>query len=817
MSNILKTLFLMQLIIVSLYAETPTLDEKKMKYIKDIPTQFCEPFVRDDNKQIDENGLPYKFILDDFNYKTGYIKFIVYKQDGWGRIDLNKKLDTIAYTNKACVDEVRVDIDNVEDKTVFDAQLEAYGYTEKMAEFRKIRDTNDATDEFNLKLKQLEKRYLNKGNEFTTTGDKKFLTTSSYLLACLTFNEDIINIKKSLELNKIVLQDEYTIYPNKTVIENEEVFQSNHLSSVGSSVRNYRTIATQKLTSISQYLSDNVILFVFKFRADMDPLLLKIKTTLFFTFLPLSVGLLGLTKITKKVGDVTDFDDVWEKVAMIAVLFVGFYVTGDGHKVQNKFGEEKAIHLNHYQDWANNIFSKSMEFADESSNIFAKSYIDFKRKSAGFSTDAEIQSIIIDSIELSRVKDALYTGENSGVNLTEECAKTYNLELIKAMFDLKSTSYPNSIQYERFKKTQMGNVTQFLNSNYNEYTNIPKFTPPLCNKFERRVLEINKQLEINKNKLDASKQAVANKDEQNQLLKIATVQYRTSAELGVISIPQTAVTNIVTDNLNMFGGSRDNQAVYKEMERQTKEDNLDKGVALNIIFENLAYMMLPGASTAQELFSLDSKSSITSSIFTGYIGNAIVFASELGATALTIWIMQNMVDYFPVIALSMASLMVISWYFISAFTYFLVSPFIIVYAMSSQQTEIIKNFVIRGIALAFKPILIVFSIVIAITAVYLINDLSIIMFEGNFNLLIDTVKSSENSSILTLIDYLLMFFKGIVMVGSSVVGVLSAFYLVFNGAEMILGMFGFKETGIDIKEIVGSSVENKTSKFNTPV
>ena len=797
-----------------------TLEHKKLKYIKRIPNQKCLTYIEYDNSKLDENGKPYKFILDDFNYKTGLTKYLVYQIDSFNKINQNKPIDSIKFVNGACAKDVNIDLNSNNQKAQFDKKLVELGYHDMIAQFKDIRDVDNPNNKFNQELKALDNKYLKKGAEYTDTGNKKFLTTSSYLLACLTFNEDIINIKKSIQLNKIVLQDGYTIYPNNIVsqVEEIEVPGDNSLFSFG---KKYTKVTLEKLGAVSEYLSENVILFVFKFRVDIDPLLLKLKTILLLVFIPSSLMLLMLTKVTKKIGKISDFEDVGEKVIIALVLFSLFYFTGDGHKVKNQYGEEKSLHLNTYQHLSTSLlFDSMMNYANEGSNIFSKNYINFKRTSAGFNTDEEVQALIKESLELQRIREALIgTPKGGGSNLLKECQRMYDTSKIRARFRLDNITYPGRVQFDEYLKGSHGtSIAQYYNSGFNETTNIPYLSIPLCNQFERELREVNKQIDINTSKLSITKEALLKNEEQKQLLKIAEVQYKSSAELGVISIPQIAVTNIVTDNLDLFNTSRNNEELLTYMKEENKKSELDDSVLFNWLFENLAYMVIPGASVIQDVAS----SSIGTFIKTSFKGFGFLLktiisqSGEIAGTVIAILTMKALVEYFPIVALSMASLMVITWYFISVFVYSLASPFMIVHAISTQQTESIKNYVIKGVALAFKPILILVSIVIAILAVYLINDLSIMMFEGNFSILIDTVKSKANNDFITFTDYLLVFFKGLVMVGSSIVAVLSAFYLVFNGAEILLGFIGFKDAGIDIKEAVGNSVESKTNTYNTP-
>ena len=51
----------------------------------------------------------------------------------------------------------------------------------------------------------------------------------------------------------------------------------------------------------------------------------------------------------------------------------------------------------------------------------------------------------------------------------------------------------------------------------------------------------------------------------------------------------------------------------------------------------------------------------------------------------------------------------------------------------------------------------------------------------------------------------------------SILGVAVSFYLVLNGANMILDMFGIRDSGFDVQSAIGDKVDNKASNVNTPI
>ncbi len=800
----MKKLLLIITLCVSLFAQEEPIQENLKKYLTGVPTTQCitniplntENFVK---KSSDGADLFY-LVLAGADLSTGRLTYDVYsatdKYSEGAKIEqsLSEPVDTISFTNPSC-NYSKIDSSELQ------SMIQENGlsnYAQK---------TNERNNQLNTELKELENKYLGKNAEFNQTGDKKYLTTASYLLACFSFNESIIDIKQSLQLNKVTLKPGYTIHPNNQVERVEDTEVAKGFASVASSIKKKveTTYNEVILESISDFLSDNVILFLFDFRSNWNDIILEMKTFLFLTFIPFSVGFLSLSKITKKISKIHNFDDIAEKGVMVVVLLFMFYFTnGTANKVELANGEEKNINLSNFQKYSSNFFAKSMEYADKSANVFSKSYINFKRKSAGYLTDQEIVNILEDSASAEKQKGK--------INLfLDVCYDQWNRDEVRNRFNIKPKkeilSFPNQQQYSNFinGSRNANNIQQFLN----EGITYPMISLTGCYNLEREKAELTKNIENNKKTLDSIKDTQEEQADREQIKKIAKVQYYSTAEQGFLTIPQVAVTNIVTDNLNMFGADPDKTKLKEETSKIKEETGVEDSSSLSKnTFGALAYMMVPGANSIKEFVS-DAGSDFFEKI--PYFGKLV---GSLVGTSVAVGIMKYIVLYLPVVALSMASLMVIGWYFISVFIYFLVSPFIIVYALSQQQTDTIKDFLIRGVALAFKPILIILSVVVAVMAVDLFKDLSIILFETNFTLLINII--DENSNPFSLLGLFFVFLRGVVEVGTSIVATVSAFYLVFNGAEMILGMFGFKQSGIDVKEVVGGAVEGKTSKYNNP-
>lgn len=798
----MKKLLLIITLCVSLFAQEEPIQENLKKYLTGVPTTQCMDNLNLGNyvKKTDSGNYAFMPILDGVNFQTGRLTYKIYAVDeSYENLTItngiNSPIDTISFTNPSCRDYSKVSKDD------FDQLVQQYNLSEQF--------TNRKSEYINTQLKGLHDQYLGKNAEFKEVGDKKYLTTASYLLACLTFNESIIDIKQSLQLNRIILKPGYTIHPNAQVERTEIREVSKGFSSIASSIKKKVEVTYNDviLASVSDFLSKNVILFLFDFRSRWNDIILEMKTFLFLTFIPFSIGFLSLNKITKKISNIHDFDDYVEKGVMVVILLFIFYFTnGTTNKVEYPNGESENINLSNFQKFSSNFFDKSMEYANKSANVFSSSYIDFKRKSAGYLTEQEIKNIVINTVSAKNIINELNTLENA-------CKRDWDTSSIKIRFNIDSKLYdfPNNSQIKRFMETPTNNLMDFRSQTLKDMgsSGYPLTSLLACYTIQNEKVDLKKQIEDNEKILGASALTDTEQEEADHLIKIAKVQYYSTAEQGFLSIPQVAVTNIVTDSLGMFKADPQRTDIKSHTEEIKNMNNIDGGFEnVQTLFGSLAYMMVPGANAIKEFVS-DAGSGFFEKV--PFVGKLV---GSLVGTGVAVTIMEQLVTYLPVIALSMASLMVIGWFFISVFIYFLVSPFIIVYAMSQQQTEIIKDFLIRGVALSFKPILIILSVVVTIVAVDLFKDLSIILFDTNFALLIDVIKAKTWA--INPLDWFFMFLKGVLAVGTSIVATVSAFYLVFNGAEMILGMFGFKQSGIDVKEVVGGAVEGKTSKYNNP-
>ena len=693
---------------------------------------------------------------------------------------------------------------------------------------------------FDTTAEQLEKKYFT----HYTGGAKKFLTTAEYLLACVMMDSEIIDIQTTIDRNQITLNPGYTIYPNDDKNGATTFFGDVHeaaksiWNATGAKVaavfgsdatwEEDQDYGAKQLVALTEAAMTNVMAFVYKFVGGTGDILLGLQSTLFFTFGAASLALAALSKVTKKISEMGDYNDLGEKgIWLIGMLILFYAETASYHN--DKENVSKTLFQGGYATLAQNMTG----IADEMTQILATSYIDFKRKDAGMLGKDELEKVLIHKKNLEK-QIKLYQNMYEGI-----CKRTYRPDSNALPgFDFAPWELYN---YDKngFSEACMVAFPEDLPIGQKNFHNDNIIvTIDFCHTVEKGYKESAKLIRTDEKIVKAYQDAKGANTEQRQMELITEVTYRNTAELGFIYAPFIASTKLFSDSVGILENAvNTKEARTSEIERANNDEMFEKNfVADNKLisgyFGDLPYLMLPGADG---MFAQNQRVvAIGGSLIKGLLkklekspaGFALSksapgfekgsLSNDIASIYLTTYFMEKILLYMPVVAIMAAALFVIAYYFISVFIYMLVSPFVMAYAFANQQNEIIRSYILRGVALLFKPLFIVLSVVIAIVAIDLIGSINNLLVTNQFDLLL-AITGADNGFTMALTDISLLFAKGMLLIASSLIGILMAFYLVFYGSDMILKMFGFNEVGIDAQEIVGSQIEGKSGKFNTPM
>lgn len=771
----------------------------------------------------------------------------------------SKKLATVENISKPCISEFKKEAAKVQKLTPLKSKSEMS--LETYEDLKKIED-------------KYYKNYKDVGM------GREFINVPKYMIAGLTVDEEIINVPDTIKYNQITLNSGYTLYPNASTITESELKKSiqenqSFLENLTDSVKDFvgiyelptpkdetTRIENSNLVSPVKAILTNSVIFIMNFLNEYNEVMLIAKTYILFTVIPLTIGLAVLSKITKSISSINDLEDITERIVLgVATMFIFFFTT-----TNIKIDDENQISQTNFHQLIRPIFYKGAYLGDLAGQSATKAYLKYKLREVGLAP--------LDIVNSTRVEKAKIQNEQLIYSsIIKDCSETYNTNELKQYVGVSiglNQTYPPSEDLSRYS-SQIGKdiKTNFYNKSFLKNEALVKkhnlSSVSLCYQAERTYLENKEKIKDYEYLLKGYELSSKNNGMQKQINLLANMQYRNDVELGFTSLPLLATTSILIDNIGLFknpqGDRLDREQLLKDYRKSAgyeigsvvEGDNL-LTKPINWTISNLSYTMLPFASGVQNTVykllknedSHDSFKSIVSnavesfsSLKTGIFGigkellgsiTGKLLENENVAQFLSIFVsilvMMYLISYLPIVAIAGASFSVIFFYYLSIEIYYLVIPFLIAFAFATSQGELIKNFMRNGLILAIKPLLIVVSIVMALFAKEFFETMNYALVNWQFepmfaitqNVDLSTLSSfTSNISTYALADFGLVFFKGFLILANSIIGIIVVFYLVLNGANMILDMFGVRDASFDVQSGIGSQVDNKTNQWNTPI
>lgn len=743
-------------------------------------------------------------------------------------------------------------------------------------------------------LKKIEEKYKNYSNVGT---NQEFVNLSKYMIAGLTVDEEIIDVPSTIKYNQVTLNSGYTLYPNSIVV-NENKSLLDELKSIVNSVRTSfqeslgidikesnpdinTSIENKDLVSSVKGFLTNSIIFIMNFLNEYNDVMLIGKTFILFTIVPITIGMAVLSKLTKYVSNVSDFDDIAERIILgVATMFIFFFSTSN-IKVDDK---DNKISQTNFHQMIRPVFYKGAYLADLASDSATNAYLKYKLRDIGLAPVSTIN-------EISLEKEKINYEQTKLISLLNTCSSIYNTEALKQYIGVVTglnQTYPPSENLKRYSSQIGGDTfTNFYNTSFLKNESFIKmnglYSVSSCYQFERKYLENKTELKSLNYLIKSYQNAKENDVIKKQVEIIANMQYRNNVELGFTSLPLLATTSFFIDNIGIKGSFEEEQR-EQTIKDYRKSSGYEIGAiaegegwidsSINWSFSNIPYVLVPGFDSIQrftetllsplKLFptklislvndvsnnvqsknaNIINKGSNSNSVHSKMTNQKPVKQNSLynmasnfkslvlGTIAdlaegildalikilsifLAILIIKYLISYLPIIAISTASFMVIFFYYFMIEIYYLAVPFMIAFAFSTNQLEHLKTFMKVGLTLAFKPLLIVISIVMALFAKEFFETINVMLINLQFEPMY-ALNEASSFSIGSFFDALgLTTIKGFLLIGNSIIGVFVVFYLVFNGANMILDIFGIREA-VSENQVIGN-VEGKTARWQNPI
>lgn len=242
----------------------------------------------------------------------------------------------------------------------------------------------------------------------------------------------------------------------------------------------------------------------------------------------------------------------------------------------------------------------------------------------------------------------------------------------------------------------------------------------------------------------------------------------------------------------------------------------------------LSYFILPGAGMVYQEMKRKIEttgSSVASAIGFGVslipgvgwlVGAGIAYlgskASELASPFLAFAAMQMLYDailkYLPLIVGIVAGIVVIISYLVELLKYFYIAPFMVLYSITKQRQTKIIDFIVDGIGLFLKPLLITISIFISMFVYYLFIE----VFGGLTAMQFEVLGSLDKDFFNFINSMTLSVFKTLFHIILSIAAAFIIYRIIIDGAKMFLSMAGLQD-----KENLSSSISHRVDRHTFQV
>lgn len=364
-------------------------------------------------------------------------------------------------------------------------------------------------------------------------------------------------------------------------------------------------------------------------------------------------------------------------------------------------------------------------------------------------------------------------------------------------------------------------LQQYETFNYNGASD--GITAKACRDIEREYLVESKTNKQYTAYADQVSDSFANNQLQGKLGQINTMLSNRQQELGFVNSALAPSVSIMVDLMPMIDNvEQQNNAVADNEERihdaQNTQDswwekmlNAGKNAVTGFI-GNVAYLILPGAGEIYNILkeAVQDGADIAS-IFFSPIGAMVIQAVSHGggSQAIALWgtatIYKMILGYIPLIASMIAGILAISMWVIELLKYFYVTPFVVAFSLTTNRSSKIMNFLVTGIAVFFKPILIVMFIYLGIFLYGFINDIFMTFSYEQFNLLDSINESLWVSIVLAIVKVLIQ-----------IIGAIAAIYfmwkLTMTGPDYVMRMLGVGSTN-EYSDLT-HSLQGKLDKYS---
>lgn len=394
-----------------------------------------------------------------------------------------------------------------------------------------------------------------------------------------------------------------------------------------------------------------------------------------------------------------------------------------------------------------------------------------------------------------------------------------NLDTIKTSYKLAldecKKRYPNIASF-----MQESHSTDFFNVNGKD----EKYTYLGCQNIEHSLQSYQSLERQNKLYLGALEKSIKNNKLDTLLKQINDSVNKRENELGWINSTIIPAMNVLLQNISLIEDNdialqvqEDNKNITEQTSKEIAKDNTyerssnavtgwfnnlrrSSGEVAGSVVGNLTYLILPGAGdvfkvTQEEssnLFkgiqSLASKIPIVGKIISLIPSSLIDKAGFVAGILIVAWIYSSLLTYIPLTVSIVASALAFLGYIIQLAKFFYITPFVTAFSLTTGRQNKITEFLVTGITIFIKPILIVVFIYFALFIYGLFTDIFMIYSLEQLGMM----RELQNQAGLTI----LMSIFGILL---QIVGTIGAVYImwkiILTAPNWVMRMIGLNDDG----------------------
>ncbi len=225
------------------------------------------------------------------------------------------------------------------------------------------------------------------------------------------------------------------------------------------------------------------------------------------------------------------------------------------------------------------------------------------------------------------------------------------------------------------------------------------------------------------------------------------------------------------------------------------------------------YFMLPGFSGLFQFFKsakdgvIDTFTSKSPNAKGGLLKGAVSIAGDVGAFFMTKIIFDQILKYLPIVISVLVGLLAFFGYFVSLLKYYYISTFVTMFALTTGKVNKITEFLVNGLTIFLKPVLIVIFIFLALFINTLAADIFKILGTDAFNL----IQNIQNEAWLSFCTGIMTALYFLVI---PILYIIITWKLILSGPTYVFNMIGLNQNNADD---LASDLTQRVSRYASPI